>query len=354
LQAENFSTVYSAGMKTQLRYLILGCSILLSTAAYAASPSMHKPAVLLVVNQGDYTMSVIDPASGQTLGTVATGSPQGHGHEVAVSPDGRTAWVPIYGNSGVGKPGTNGRRILIIDLPSRRATGAITFSRGIRPHLPYYDAQRRQLLVSTELEQSLAIIDPQTRKIIGSIPTGQPESHMFVVSHDDRRAYTANVGPGTVSVLDIPQRRTVAIIPVAPRIQRISISLDDSMVFTSDQIHPELDVIDTRTSTVKTRVPMPATGYGSAATPDGHLLLVALPAANAVGVVDLRRMKMAAAIPVCAKPQEILIEPGNANTAYVSCMGGGAVGVLDIARRVMKRQIAAGAKPDGLGWAASR
>lgn len=345
--------IYSADMKTRWMQFVLSCSLFVALTANAATAPAQSTGTLLVVNQGDATMSLIDPASGRTLGTVPTGDAQGHGHEVAVSPDQRTAWVPIYGNTGVGKPGTDGNRILVIDLPTHRITGQIRFDRGVRPHLPYYDVRRRRLYVSTELLQSLSIIDPRTKKITGNIPTGQPESHMFVVSHDGRYAYTANVGPGTVSVLDIPHRRTIAIIRVAPRTQRISISPDDSMVFTSDQAHPQLVVVDTAKRAVKTRIPMPATGYGSAATPDGRWLLVALPAANAVGVVDLHGMKMAGTIPVCAKPQEILLQPDDAATAYVSCMGSASVAVVDIPGRTMKRQLHTGAKPDGLGWVAS-
>ena len=63
--------------------------------ATAAHTPARRAATLLVVNQGDFTLSLIDPESGRTLGTVPTGNAQGHGHEVAVYPDGRTAWVPI-------------------------------------------------------------------------------------------------------------------------------------------------------------------------------------------------------------------------------------------------------------------
>jgi hypothetical protein len=31
-----------------------------------------------------------------------------------------TAYVPIYGDSGVGRPGSDGRALGVIDLPSRR------------------------------------------------------------------------------------------------------------------------------------------------------------------------------------------------------------------------------------------
>jgi len=49
-----------------------------------------------------------------------------HGHEIATSADGRTAYMPIYGNVGVGKQGLDGREILFIDLPSRKVIEAST------------------------------------------------------------------------------------------------------------------------------------------------------------------------------------------------------------------------------------
>ena len=47
------------------------------------------------------------------------------GHEVAASPDGKRAFVPIYGNSGVGHPGTDGRLLRVIDLGTRRIVGTV-------------------------------------------------------------------------------------------------------------------------------------------------------------------------------------------------------------------------------------
>ena len=48
-----------------------------------------------------------------------------------------------------------------------------------------------------------------------TIPTGQPESHMLAITKDGKRGYVANVGPGTVSVLDLEAKKVVTIIPVA-------------------------------------------------------------------------------------------------------------------------------------------
>ncbi|HEY1963857.1 MAG TPA: cytochrome D1 domain-containing protein, partial [Acidobacteriaceae bacterium] len=273
-----------------------------------------------------------------------------HGHEVAASPDGRTAYVPIYGNVGVGKPGLDGHEMLIIDLPSRKIVGRIDFGHGVRPHEPVYDPARNLLYVTTELDHAVAVIDPKTLKIVGSVPTGQPESHMLILSHDGRRGYTANVGLGTVSVLDLVGKKTVAVIPISKETQRIAISNDDRWVFTSDQTKPRLAVIDTATNKVKSWVPLPGTGYGAAPTPDGRFLLVAVPPTNQVAVVDLASMQVVRNIDVPASPQEVLVRP-DGKVAYVSCNTSGKVAAIDLTQWKVQNLIIAGKFADGLAWA---
>jgi YVTN family beta-propeller protein len=305
---------------------------------------------LLVVNQGDTSLSIVDPIAGKQIAVIAEGTASVHGHEIVTSPDGRTAWLPIYGSTGVGKPGLDGRDMLIIDLPSRKIVDRLDFGHGVRPHQPVYDPGRNLLYVTTELDNSVTVIDPKTRKIVGSIPTGQPESHMLVLSHDGRRGYTANVGPGTVSVLDLVSKKNITVIPISKETQRISISNDDRWVFTADQTKPQLAVIDTATNKVKTWVPLPGTGYGSALTPDGHFLLIAVPPTHQVAVVDLTSMQVVRKIDVPAAPQEVLIRP-DGKVAYVSCNTSGKVAAIDLAQWKVQNLIAAGNFADGLAWA---
>ncbi len=322
-------------------------TLCLSAAAACSSVLAQS---LLVANQGDSTLSVIDPISARQTAVVSENIAGVHGHEIAASADGRTAFMPIYGSTGVGKPGIDGHEMLIIDLPTRKIVGDIDFGHAVRPHLPVLDPASGLLYITTELDKSVTIVDPRTRKIVGSVPTGQEQSHMLVLSHDGHRGYTANVGPGTVSVLDLVARKTLAVIPVSGTVQRISISNDDKLVFTSDQTKPQLAVIDTATDQVKAWVPLPGTGYGSAPTPDGHFLLVAIPSTNQVAVVDLASMQVIRRIDVPAAPQEILIRPDGA-VAYVSCNASGKIAAIDLKQWNVETLIAAGKGADGLAWA---
>ena len=326
----------------------LGVTLSLSGAHRANTPSTGG--LLLVANKGAHSLGIIDPKAGKQIAEIPEEGVTGH--EVIASPDGRTAYVPIYGNSGVGKPGTDGHEMAVIDLASNKITARVDFGKGVRPHCPMFGPKDGLLYVTTELNQTISIIDPHSLKIIGTIPTGQPESHMFAISHDGRRGYTANVGPGTVSVLDMQARKTLTVIPISQSTQRISVSPDDSMVFTSDQTKPQLAVIDTATHKIKRWVPLPGLGYGSATTSDGRWLVIAVPTTNKVAVIDLKTLTLAHSIDVPEAPQEVLIRPDD-QVAYVSCSSVNKIAAISTSDWTVKSYIDTGKGTDGLAWAAA-
>lgn len=79
----------------------------------AASSDPRPDNLLFVANQMEHTVLLVDPISKQVLARVGVDI---NGHEVAVSPDGRFGYVPIYGNTWVGMPGSNGSTIHVVDL----------------------------------------------------------------------------------------------------------------------------------------------------------------------------------------------------------------------------------------------
>ena len=319
--------------------------VLLPLVALAAD----KPAgTLITANQGDNTLSFIDLTSGKVAAVV-----QEEGrvkvHELLLLPDGKTLFAPIYGDSGVGKAGTDGSELLVFDVPSRKLVHVVDFGKALRPHDPVYDPKRNIVYVTTELQQAITAVDAKTFKVLYTIPTGQPESHMFVLSHDGRFGYTANVGPGTVSVMDMEAHKLITTIPVSTHIQRIAISNDDKTVFVSDTATPRLAAIDTASRTIRGWVDLAAQGYGSAATKDGKYLVICMPNASALGVVDLQSMKMVKKVEVAGKPQEVLLSP-DGTRAWASAFGPSQVAEIDAATWTLTRELPAGPRNDGLAW----
>ena len=177
----------------------------------------------------------------------------------------------------MGKPGTDGRTLAVIDLASRRVLKTLDFDKPLRPHCAVFGPRNGLLYVTTELGNSITVIDPKSLRIVSFIPTGQRESHMLAITQDGQRGYTANVGPGTVSAIDLVAQKPFAIIPISRQTQRISLSIDDQWAFTADQWAPRLAVIDTSANKVQTWVKLPTLAYGTAPTRDGRWLLITLP-----------------------------------------------------------------------------
>jgi YVTN family beta-propeller protein len=332
---------------TMTRFFVMTLMFAGILAAVSSSPLSSGSGLLLVANKGDQTLGLIDPDKGRQVATVAEGGTTGH--EVVASPDGKRAFVPIYGNSGVGMPGTDGSTLAVVELGDRKVIHTIDFGHGVRPHCAVFGPKDGLLYVTTELDKSVTVVDPQSLKVVASVPTQQAESHMLAISPDGRKGYTANVGPGTVSVLDLTERKILTVIPVAGHVQRISVAPDGRWLFTSDTEKARLAVIDTATNKVDRWITLPGTGYGTAATGDGKWLLVAIPSTNEVAVVDVPAMRVVRTIKVPSSPQEVLVRP-DGMVAYVSCSTSHQIAAIQTNDWSVKL-IEAGRGADGLAWA---
>jgi len=321
---------------------MLGIGSLVAVRNVKAGPA--SGGLLVVANQKEHTVLVVDPDERKELAKVVVGV---NGHEVMVSKDGRFAYVPIYGNSGVGRPGTDGSTIDVVDLQERKLAATIDLGKPLRPHRAEWGPDG-MLYVTAELGNAVDVIDPGTQKIVAEIPTGQKESHMIVISPDGRRAYTANVGAGSVSVLDLAKRSLVTTIPVAKMVQRISISLDGKRVFTHDQDAARIAVIDLATNKIANWIKVPSPVYASEPTPDGRWL-VTLNRNSDAYVIDLQSMKVAHTLKISAGASEILIRPGG-EVAYLSGTGAGKIDVLDLHTWELQKPIELTPGVDGMSW----
>lgn len=303
---------------------------------------------ILVVCKDEQTLDVIDLGSGETEARIpATAFTP---HEVAATADGTRAYLPIYGDAWLGDPGTDGQTIDVIDLTGLRVADPIELDTPSRPHLPAVGPDG-MLYVSTELDESVSIIDPASGMRVGRLPTGRAQSHMFVLSPDGSRAFTANVDSGSISIIDVATRSLLDVVPVADEINRIAISPDASTVFSADQTRPRLAAIDVGTKNISW-IDLPSRAFGTAVTPDGRSIVVALRWASQIGVIDLEDPRAMTVVDVPEHPQAIVIHP-DGTRAYSACDTAGLVVEVDLGLGAVSRTFAAGAGPDGICWAAN-
>ncbi len=200
-------------------------------------------AVLLVANRQEDTLTFVDVDTGQVLSTTNTGY---HPHDIAVTPDGRTAFVANYGA---------GQSLSVIDVAARRELRKIDLGLGRDPLGIQVGRDGTKLYVTPEDAQEVLEVDLATEKVVRTLQAGQVVSRMFVLAPDGRRLYATNARNGMVSVVDLGQGAAVAQIAARPGCEGIDITPDGRTVWTANTYSNTITVIDTNTLTVVANLP---------------------------------------------------------------------------------------------------
>ncbi|MDQ3175691.1 MAG: hypothetical protein M3Q91_18600 [Acidobacteriota bacterium] len=166
--------------------------LIVSLLAYVTSVAAADSGTLLVLNKSDNTVSLIDLASKKAVATIPTGVGP---HEVAVSPDGKIAVIANYGTRQ-----QSGSTLTVIDVPGKNPLKTIELGEYRRPHGITW-LRDREVAVTAEGSKALLIVDVNTGKVLSAVPTDQNVSHMVVVSPKHHRAFVANIGSGSVTVM---------------------------------------------------------------------------------------------------------------------------------------------------------
>ena len=119
------------------------------------------------------------------------------------------------------------------------------------------------------------------------IPVGRgPEG--FDVSPDGKELWTAHMGDGRISVIDLASKKVVATIDAAARrANRLKFTPDGKRALVSAIRGGGLVVLDTATRSVTKRLPLGSSASGILIPPDGARAYVALTRDNVVAVIDL-------------------------------------------------------------------
>lgn len=330
-------------------------SLILSLALLLALPVAALTDVLVVLNKSDHELAVVDAASYQVLAKLTTGKGP---HEVAVARDGRYAYVSNYGSFGVFRQGEQprmepGNTITVIDLKKRAVKATFDLGSFTRPHGIWISRDSKRLWVTCEGSQAVLELDTATGKILKSWKTNQQTSHMVVPTRNEKKLYVANIGSGSVSVID---RRSDAVttIPTAAGAEGIDVSPNGREVWVGNRAANTLSVIDAAAdrvvATFDSGGKMP---IRVKFTPDGKQVWVSNARSNTVTVFNARSRKLLATVDVGAVPVGIQITP-DGRLAFVANTNANQVTLIEVPSRKILRTFATGTEPDGMAWAPSK
>lgn len=314
-------------------------ALLACTASTAAAQVAEVPGTLLIVNKGPSTLSIVDVATGATLATLPTG--QGP-HEVALSSDRRTAVVTNYAG-----PGAN--TLTVIDVPARRVARTIDLGENRRPHGIDFLPGDSLVVVTSETARTIVIANVAEGRVVRTLATGAPGSHMVARTGDGTLAYTANMGSHTVTELSLT-RNASRQWPVPQTPEAINVVPDGSEVWVGSNGRGEVAVLSPATGNVETAATGLSWPYRIAFTPDLSRVLVPDLRQEELRILDRRtRRELARLSFPGGAPQGITITPDGRH-AFLSLNGQARVAVIDIARGTVIGHVPAGDTPDGIAF----
>lgn len=318
-------------MSVKTRPWLLACVALVT----AALPATARD-VLLVGNKGEDTLGIYDLADGTPVATIPTGTQP---HEIAVMGDGSKAAVVSYG----------GTSIDIIDLADRTKVATIELSPNRRPHGLLWMPKSERLIATTEGSASVAIVEPDGT--LTTIPTGQQGSHMVALLGEER-AFVANIGSGTVSVLDLRANRKLADIAVGGKPEGIAVAA--GKVFVGDLTAPRVSVFDAASHKKLAELTVGGAAIRVIASPDGKTVATSNISTGSVTLIDAGTNAVSRSFPVSgegAAGQVTLIWSADGKRLYAAETARNQVAEIDAMSGKVLRRVAVGKNGDGLAVA---
>jgi YVTN family beta-propeller protein len=298
---------------------------------------------LLVLNKDADSVWYVDADTGDHLGTVET---EFNPHEVALSPDGDTAYVTC----------SLGDSLLFLDNESRSVRDRFEHDLFEFPHgLAVRESAGELWLVSTYSSQ-VFVFDVDTEALLETFPTYQEMSHMVTFGPDEHRAYVANIGSDSITVVDADERSIVADPPVGEGPEGIGVDPDTGEVLVANQDDGDLSVVDPDTLADENTALLGTTPIRVVLDPEGRYALVPNRESDDVSVIDTefvrdgdRRPWEVARIPVGVWPGGTVFGPAG-DRAFVANNKTNDVSVIDVDALAEVDRYDTDYHPDGIAF----
>lgn len=309
-----------------------------SPAHYPQSGAPTPSPALLVLEKAQNTLVIVDPASLTIVARIAAGEDP---HEVAVSDDGRIAWVTNYRGRG-GGPG--GNTITPIDLVAQKPLPVIQLGALRAPHGVATGGGK--LFVTAEQSKVVARIDPATQTVDWVVGTGEDRTHMVAVSKDGKIVLTTNVNSASVSIIE---QRALAMPaggpPGAPPNSAPTPPRAGAIGGVAGAAAP--------TDWHVTNVAVGRGAEGMDLSPDGRELWVANAQESTVSIIDVATHRVVQTIPSTRAANRLKFTL-DGRYVFVSDLGGNDILVIDAKSRTPHTRIALGTNSEGIVMSADR
>lgn len=330
-------------------YAVLAAAILLVPATHGAT--------LAVANKAEATVSLIDLDSGAVVATLPTGDGP---HEIGISADGRFALVTNYGTREQG-----GNSLTLIDIPAGSVVKTIDLGDYRRPHgVEWLDDE--SVVLTVEANNALIVVDVARDKVTQSIGTDQEVSHMVALDPDRGRAYTANIGSGSVSVLDLGKGALETNVATGDGAEGIAVSASGEHIWVTNRAADTITILDADSLAPAGEIASEGFPIRATATPKGQVLVTRARAGD-LAIYDAETFEEIRVVAFDLESMDVeerlfgdrfgnssvpigVIVDAVGEYAWVAHANADVITEIDLATGDIVRMLRAGREPDGMGY----
>lgn len=323
-------------MKHFLAISTLLCAF--SIGSIAAEIPADLTGTLIVLNKNSNNASFIDLASGSIIATLPTGEGP---HELVVSDDGLWAIGTNYGG---------GDSLTVFDIQNLKVERTIDLGDYPSPHGIQFLPGQDEVVVTSETNAELVVINFQNGSILGSVATSGRGSHMVALAENGELAFTSNLGSNNVSVVNLVRGRMQAAFRVPGRPEAITVNKPVTEIWVGSNDEGVVSVLNSATGKVEAQWSGFSWPYRILLSNDERIAVIPdmnnndLRFIDAVNKLEIGKIELGE-----VSPQGIIFHP-NDRLLFLSLAGKDKVLVIDRESHEILGEYETGSAPDGIGY----
>jgi len=281
-----------------------------------------------VTNSGAHTITVLDTANDRVSTTFKI--PQGPPQSVSFSPDGRTAYVSVYGSHST-------PLVAFIDTATHKVTATVRVTNKTpgpsttSPDGRFLYVPNHNMEMTGANNNLLDVIDLSSKKVIDSIPVAA-NPHWAVLDKENGLVYVTDHMSTVVTVVNPSTNRPIKTIEVGDTPHSAALSPDGSRLAVTSYSGNEVFLVNTATDKEIAVIPVGENPLDIAYSPDGRYLFTANYLSDTITVIDTADNHVIGKIPTGKNPTTIQVLR-DGRQAYVTDSGDGTIEILNIPAR---------------------
>src|SRR5262249_4498928 len=262
--------------------------------------------------------------------------PTGEGpHEVVATTDGKYA---VASNYGTGQ--APGHSLSVIEIVTFKEVHRVDLAPLIRPHGLF--AAEGKVDFTWEGSKMIGRYDPASNRVEWMMGTGQDGTHMVMLSTDAKTIFTSNIASGSISIFERTNDWHQAVVPVGRGAEGFDLTPDGKEIWAANAGDGTVSIVDVAQKKVTQTFPDASERSNRLKfTPDGKLALISDLTTGDLLVIDVPARKEIKRVKVGRGIAGILVAP-DGSKAYVAATPDNYVGVVDLKTFEMTSKIATG------------